>query len=70
MNYLNLEEFEKKIAYTFQDKSLLKLALTHSSYANENKSNMEYDSQPEEGVTEYNKIDNPYENIDFIFIVG
>lgn len=32
---------------------------------NENKSNMEYDSQPEEGVTEYNKIDNPYENIDF-----
>ena len=37
MNYLNLEEFEKKIDYTFQDKSLLKLALTHSSYANENK---------------------------------
>lgn len=35
MNHLNLEEFERKIAYTFSDKNLLVLALTHSSYANE-----------------------------------
>lgn len=35
MNHLNLEEFERKIAYTFSDKNLLILALTHSSYANE-----------------------------------
>ena len=32
-----LEELEKKIGYTFQDKSKLKLAMTHSSYANEKK---------------------------------
>ncbi len=31
----NLEKFEKTINYTFKDKSLLKEALTHSSYANE-----------------------------------
>lgn len=37
MNHLNLEEFERKIKYTFVDKSLLTLALTHSSYANETK---------------------------------
>ena len=37
MNHLNLEEFERKIAYTFSDKNLLVLALTHSSYANETK---------------------------------
>ncbi len=35
MNHLNLEEFERKIEYSFTDKSLLVLALTHSSYANE-----------------------------------
>ena len=35
MNHLNLEEFERKIEYRFSDKSLLILALTHSSYANE-----------------------------------
>ena len=35
MNYLNLEEFERKIEYRFSDKDLLVLALTHSSYANE-----------------------------------
>lgn len=29
--------FEHKISYTFKDKSLLTVALTHSSYANENK---------------------------------
>ena len=37
MNHLNLEEFERKIAYTFSDKNLLILALTHSPYANETK---------------------------------
>lgn len=37
MNHLNLEEFERKIEYSFSDKSLLVLALTHSSYANEMK---------------------------------
>ena len=30
-----VEELESKIGYTFQDKSLIKQALTHSSYANE-----------------------------------
>ena len=30
-----IEELEDKIGYTFQDKSLIKQALTHSSYANE-----------------------------------
>ena len=30
-------EFEEKLGYSFKDKSLLELALTHSSYANENK---------------------------------
>lgn len=30
-----MEEFEKIIGYEFKDKSLLKTALTHSSYANE-----------------------------------
>lgn len=35
MNHLNLEEVERKMEYTFQDKGLLILALTHSSYANE-----------------------------------
>ena len=37
MNYLNLEEFEKRSGYRFTNKNLLLLALTHSSYANENK---------------------------------
>lgn len=37
MNYLNLEEFEKRLGYRFTNKNLLLLALTHSSYANENK---------------------------------
>lgn len=30
-----IEEFEQKIGYVFSDKSLLRTALTHSSYANE-----------------------------------
>ena len=33
----NIEAFEKVIGYTFKDKELIKTALTHSSYANENK---------------------------------
>jgi len=32
-----MEELEKRLGYTFQDKNLLWTALTHSSYANENK---------------------------------
>lgn len=32
-----MQELEKKLNYIFKDKSLLKNALTHSSYANENK---------------------------------
>ena len=32
-----MESLEKNIGYSFKDKSLLKLALTHSSYANESK---------------------------------
>ena len=34
---VKLEEFEKNIGYKFSDKHLLKTALTHTSYANENK---------------------------------
>lgn len=34
---MNFTEFEEKIGYSFKDKSLLELALTHSSFANENK---------------------------------
>ncbi len=34
---MNLEEFEKSIGYTFKDKKLLKTALTHTSYAHEQK---------------------------------
>ncbi len=34
---MKLEEFEKNISYKFKDKSLLKTALTHTSYAHENK---------------------------------
>ena len=30
-----METLEKKLGYTFQDRSLLENALTHSSYANE-----------------------------------
>ena len=33
----NLEELEKNIGYTFKNKDLLKKALTHKSYAYENK---------------------------------
>jgi len=34
-------KLEKKLGYSFEDISLLRLALTHSSYANENKKNGE-----------------------------
>ena len=34
-----IDELEKKIGYRFRDKSLLKQALTHSSYANEQRIN-------------------------------
>lgn len=34
-----LREFENKINYSFKDKKVLKEALVHSSYANENKAN-------------------------------
>lgn len=46
----SLQELEKRIGYCFQNQSLLKQALTHSSYANERK---------------INKIDN-YERIEFL----
>lgn len=35
----SLKELESKIAYTFQNKKLIKQAVTHSSYANERKIN-------------------------------
>jgi len=34
---LKISQFEKKLGYTFRDKSLLKTALTHTSYANEHR---------------------------------
>ncbi len=34
---MNLSDFQKNIGYSFKDIKLLELALTHSSYANENK---------------------------------
>ncbi len=34
---MNIEQFEKNIGYNFKDKSLLKKALTHTSYAHDNK---------------------------------
>ena len=33
------QELEKKIGYTFQNRALLKQAVTHSSFANEQKIN-------------------------------
>lgn len=38
MDLNEVKKFEQIIGYTFKDKSILKTALTHSSYANENKS--------------------------------
>ena len=34
---MDFSVFEEKIGYKFKDRELLKRALTHSSYANENK---------------------------------
>ena len=34
---MQIEEFEKNIEYTFKDKELLKMALTHTSYAHDKK---------------------------------
>jgi ribonuclease-3 len=38
-----IEELEKKIGYIFQDKKMIRQALTHSSFANERKINKESD---------------------------
>ncbi len=43
----NLSQLEKTIEYTFKDKSLLKAALTHSSYANEHKYKCPYNERLE-----------------------
>ena len=40
---MDFSAFEEKIGYVFKDKSLLEMALTHSSYANENK--LPYDNE-------------------------
>lgn len=37
MDMEKVEAFEKAVGYVFQNKELIKIALTHSSYANENK---------------------------------
>lgn len=34
---MNIQEFEKKLGYEFKDKKLVETALTHTSYANEKK---------------------------------
>ncbi len=38
---------EKQIGYTFKNKKLLQIALTHSSYANESKENLQYNERQE-----------------------
>lgn len=42
-----MESFEKNIGYTFKNKDFLKLALTHSSYANESKKQGAYNERLE-----------------------
>lgn len=42
-----MKGFESKIGYTFKDKSLLSLALTHTSYANEAKHNKNHNERLE-----------------------
>ena len=37
MKPVKFHELEQRIGYTFQNKELLRLAMTHSSYANEQK---------------------------------
>ena len=39
MGTYTMKELENRIGYRFREKSLLKQALTHSSYANEQKIN-------------------------------
>jgi len=40
-----IPQFEKNIGYRFKNKNLLRLALTHSSYAYENKQNVDSDNE-------------------------
>ena len=42
-----IQELEKKIQYEFNDKSLIKQALTHSSYANEHRGNCKHNERIE-----------------------
>lgn len=42
-----MKMFENNIHYTFKNKSLLELALTHSSYANESRTHTEYNERLE-----------------------
>ena len=37
-----MKQLEKNIGYHFRDKNLLKTAVTHSSYANENRGGLAY----------------------------
>ncbi len=39
MNYLDFSKLEEKIEYTFKNKDLIKQAMTHTSFANEQKMN-------------------------------
>jgi len=45
MNIQQLEELQAKLGYTFKDASLIVAALTHSSYANENKKSGSYSNE-------------------------
>ena len=47
MKNIKFEELEKKLGYTFTNKSLLKHALTHKTYAFEAKSPIEYNERLE-----------------------
>ncbi|MEF8848537.1 MAG: ribonuclease III domain-containing protein, partial [Candidatus Thermoplasmatota archaeon] len=47
MSKHNIEELEKKIGYTFDEKKLLKNALTHKTYAFEAKKPVEYNERLE-----------------------
>ena len=42
-----MKMFENNIHYTFKNKKLLELALTHSSYANESRTHIEYNERLE-----------------------
>ena len=42
-----MKSLEKNIGYTFRDKELLKTAVTHSSYANENRGGLNYNERLE-----------------------